>query len=67
MVYERTLNGKKCIVVLNPSDQNVTAEIPCQGITPQVIGGSYTKASYKAGKSIDKITISPVSAIIYEF
>jgi maltose alpha-D-glucosyltransferase/alpha-amylase len=67
MVYERTLGGKKCLVVLNPSDKKVTAEIPCQGTTPEIIGGSYTKASYKAGKSVDKITVSPISAIIYEF
>jgi maltose alpha-D-glucosyltransferase/alpha-amylase len=67
MVYERTLGDKKCLVVLNPSDKKVTAEIPCHGTTPEIIGGSYTKASYKAGKSVDKITISPISAIIYEF
>ena len=67
MVYERTLNGKKCIVALNPSDKNVSVEIPVQGATPAVIGGSYTKASYKTGKNADKITLSAVSAIIYEF
>lgn len=67
MVYQRTLNGKKCIVVLNPSDKKVTAEISVQGATPEIIGGSYKTATYKAGKSVDKITISPVSAVIYEF
>ncbi|MCK9437488.1 MAG: alpha-amylase family glycosyl hydrolase [Synergistaceae bacterium] len=65
MVYERTQNDKKCIVVLNPSDKEFTTEIPNQGVTPEVIGGSYKKATYKPGKSVDKITISPVSAIIY--
>lgn len=67
MVYERNLDGKKCLVVLNPSDKTVTADISSQGATPAIIGGSYKKASYKAGKNNDKITISPVSAIIYEF
>lgn len=67
MVYERTLNDKKCIVVLNPSDKEFTAEIPNQGVTPEVIGGSYKKAAYKPSKSVDRITISPVSAIIYNF
>lgn len=65
MVYVRTLNDKKCIVVLNPSDKEFTTEIPNQGLIPEVIGGSYKKATYKPGKSVDKITISPVSAIIY--
>ncbi len=67
MVYERTLNGKKCVVVINPSDKKVSAEIPCQDGTPEIIGGSYEKASYKSGKSFDKITVSPVSAVIYKF
>lgn len=67
MVYERTLDGKKCLVVLNPSDKTVTADISSQGATPAIIGGSYKKASYKARKNNDRITISPVSAIIYEF
>lgn len=67
MVYERNLDGKKCLVVLNPSDKTVTADISSQGATPAIIGGSYKKASYKARKNNDRITISPVSAIIYEF
>ena len=67
MIYERTLNGNKCIVVINPSAKKVSGEIPCQDGTPEIIGGSYEKASYKAGKNFDKITVSPVSAVIYKF
>jgi maltose alpha-D-glucosyltransferase/alpha-amylase len=67
MIYERTLNGNKCIVVINPSAKKVSGEIPCQEGTPEIIGGSYEKASYKSGKNFDKITVSPVSAVIYKF
>ena len=69
MVYERTLGSEKCIIVLNPTAKKVTTQIEFQGKTPEIIGGSYTKASYKsnAKKGIDTITLSPVSAIIYKY
>ncbi len=69
MVYERTLGSEKCIIVLNPTAKKVTTQIEFQGKTPEIIGGSYTKASYKsnAKRGIDTITLSPVSAIIYKY
>lgn len=69
MVYERTLGSEKCIIVLNPTAKKVTTTIEHQDKTPEIIGGSYTKASYKpnAKKGIDTITISPVSAVIYKY
>ena len=69
MVYERTLGSEKCIIVLNPTAKKVTTQIECQGKTPEIIGGSYTKASYKsnAKKGVDTITLSPVSAVIYKY
>ena len=69
MVYERTLGSEKCIIVLNPTAKKVTTQIEFQGKTPEIIGGSYTKASYKsnAKKGIDTITLSPVSSIIYKY
>lgn len=69
MVYERTLGSEKCIIVLNPTAKKVTTQIEFQGKTPEIIGGSYTKAIYKSNskKGIDTITLSPVSAIIYKY
>lgn len=69
MVYERTIGDEKCVVVLNPTSKARTTTIPYTGKTPEVIGGSYTKQSYKgnAKKGVDTITISPVSAVIYKY
>ena len=67
MVYERALGGERCMVVLNPSGKSVSAVIPAQASKPEIIGGSYTKCTYKPAKGGDKITVSPVSAVIYKF
>ena len=67
MVYERTNGSDKCIVVLNPSAKQVSVELPTAGSQPSIIGGSYKKATYKTGKTTDKITISGVSSVIYRY
>ena len=67
MVYERWNGSERCIVVLNPSAQQVSVELPANGVKPSLIGGSYKKAVYKSGKASDKITISGISAAIYCF
>ena len=64
MVYERSSGNEKWLVIINPSANKVTAEIPSYGIQPQAKGGSYSKLTYKVGKETDKITVSPVSAVI---
>ena len=66
MVYERWKGEDKCLVVINPSAKKVSVELPAYGVkNPEVIGGSYKKVTYKAGKETDKITIDGVSAVVY--
>lgn len=69
MVYERTSGTEKCLIVINPTAKKMTTTLPYTGQQPQVIGGSYTKVSYKgnARKKVDILTISPVSAVIYKY
>ena len=67
MVYERTWRGERCWVVLNPSGKQVAVTLPKENAQPQIIGGSYKKATYKQTKKGDTITISPISAVIYKF
>ncbi len=64
MVYERSCGDDRWIVVINPSSKKVTGEIPTYGVKPEPRFGSYTKVTYKVGKETDKITLSPVSAVV---
>ena len=67
MVYERWKGDDKCLVVINPSAKKVSVELPAYGVkNPEIIGGSYKKVTYKAGKETDKITIDGVSAVVYQ-
>jgi maltose alpha-D-glucosyltransferase/alpha-amylase len=67
MVYERTLGDERCYVVLNPSGKQVTVTLPGASSKPVLIGGNYKKCTYKQTKKGDVITLSPVSAAIYQF
>ena len=68
MVYERTRGGETCVVVLNPTSKTVDVSLPSRGVAnPKIIGGSYKKATMKTSKGMDKFTLSPVSAVIYQF
>ena len=67
MVYERRLGSERCYVVLNPSGKAVTVNLPNEDSQPQLIGGSYTKCTYKQTKKGDVISISPVSSAIFRF
>ncbi len=67
MVYERTWRGERCWVVLNPSGKQVAVTLPKENTKPEIIGGSYKKATYKQTKKGDTITVSPISAVIYKF
>lgn len=66
MVYERSRDGEKCLVVVNPSAKKVSVDIPSyENSNPEILGGFYRKVNYKSGKTTDKITIDPCSAVIY--
>ena len=67
IAYERTWQGERCWVVLNPSGKQVSVTLPQESTKPAVIGGSYTKCTYKQTRKGDTITISPISAAILTF
>ena len=67
MVYERKLGSERCYVVLNPSGKQVSVTLPTEPSKPEIIGGSYSKCTYKQTKKGDVITISPVSGVIFKF
>ena len=67
MVYERKLGRERCYVVLNPSGKQVSVTLPTESSAPQIIGGSYTKCTYKQTKKGDVITLSPISSAIFKF
>ena len=67
MVYERKLGLERCYVVLNPSGKHVSVTLPTEASAPQIIGGSYTKCTYKQTKKGDVITLSPISSAIFKF
>ena len=67
MVYERKLGQERCYVVLNPSGKQVSVTLPTEASAPQIIGGSYTKCTYKQTKKGDVITLSPISSAIFKF
>ena len=54
-------------MVLNPSGKQVAVTLPKENTKPEIIGGSYKKATYKQTKKGDTITVSPISAVIYKF
>lgn len=67
MIYERSLGAERYLVVINPSAKKVSATIPATNAVPVIIGGSYEKATFKAGKSGHTFTISDNSAVIYQY
>ena len=67
MVYERERKGERCWVVLNPSGKQVSVTLPAEPSRPELIGGSYSKCTYKQTRKGDVIQLSPVSAAILKF
>ena len=67
MIYERSSGGDKCIIVINPTGNTVSAPFPfADKESLKVIGGSYNNCTIKKIRRNDTITISPVSAVIYK-
>lgn len=69
MVYERTDGSDRCVIVINPTSGKVKTSIPASASTPEIIGGSYSKAGFKrdSRKNTDTFILSPVSAVIYKY
>jgi len=68
MVYERSNGNETWLIAINPSGKKVIGEIPSYGIQPSAEFGSFDarNCSYKVGQTIDKLTLAPVSAVIYK-
>lgn len=68
MVYERSNGTETWVIAINPSSKRVTGEIPSYGIEPTALFGRYDAkgCSYTVGKLTDKLTVAPVSAVIYK-
>ena len=67
LVYERVWRGERCWVVLNPSGRQVSVTLPGEPSKPELIGGNYTKCSYRQARKGDTIQLSAVSAAIFKF
>lgn len=66
MIYKRTDGKDNYYVALNPSGKAVTATIPTNGTTAELIVGDAKKVQYKPGKVTDKITMKGVTAAIFK-
>ena len=67
MVYERSMPGQRCIVILNPSGKRRTVTLASQGGTPHRIGGNAASYTYRQKRQGDIITIPAASALILEY
>ncbi len=65
MVYKRFAGDELYLIALNPSGKKVTAEFPTLGRPRAEVFTTVGKTTYKAGKTTDRITLNPVSAVIY--
>ena len=68
MVYERSNDKETWVIAINPSAKKAVGEIPSYGVQPTAEAGSFdAKAcTYKTGATVDRITVAPVSAVIYK-
>ena len=67
MVYLRSTEKERILVVLNPSGKEVECTFPSFGIKkPVQIWGDSKKCSYKSGKENDKIKVKAISFVMYQ-
>ncbi len=67
MVYKRSAGNEVYVVALNPAAKTVSAEIPALGgdrVT--LVIGSKKQGSYKSGKTMDKIQLKAISALVFK-
>ncbi|MBP5389883.1 MAG: alpha-amylase [Bacteroidales bacterium] len=65
MVYKRFAGDELYLIALNPSGKKVSAEFPTLGRSRAEAFTTVGKTTFKAGKTTDRITLNPVSAVIY--
>lgn len=65
MVFMRELDGEKYIVAINPSARKATAEFASPAPAAEAVYGTTAKASYRSAKGKAKVTMPPVSAVIF--
>lgn len=66
MVYKRYSGDELYLVALNPSGKKVSVQFKTMGRSRAEAFSTVGKATYKTGKSVDKIEMGPVSAVIYK-
>jgi maltose alpha-D-glucosyltransferase / alpha-amylase len=67
LIYMRTKGSEKYIIGLNPSDKIVEAEIETLNSDHiKYVFGTNIKCSYKPGKTVDKIKLPALSAVIFK-
>jgi maltose alpha-D-glucosyltransferase / alpha-amylase len=67
LIYMRKKGNEKYIIVLNPSDKIVEAEIETlNSANVKYVFGTNTKCSYKPGKTTDKIKLPALSSAIFK-
>ena len=67
LIYMRAKGNEKYIIGLNPSDKMSETEFPTLNSSRiKYAIGTNEKCSYKAGKTVDKINLPAVSAVIFK-
>ncbi|MDI9551755.1 MAG: alpha-amylase [Bacteroidales bacterium] len=68
MIYERSNETEVWVIAINPSAKKVVGEIPSYGVQPTAEFGCYDAkvCNYKVGNLNDKVTVAPVSAVVYK-
>ncbi len=65
MLYVRESGDQRYLVVLNPSDKSVTAQLPAEGAKAVYLYGTDPKARYTVRQSTATVKISPVAAAVF--
>ena len=67
MVYSRYSNNEKYIIAVNPTDKKVKATIKTLKASKiSYTFGTSEKSKYKSGKTVDEISMPPLSSVIYK-
>ncbi len=67
MIYSRYSGSEKYIVAVNPTDKKVNTSIPTLNASKVIyVFGTSGKSAYKSGKTLDVITLLPLSSAIFK-
>ncbi len=67
MVYNRSAGGESFCIILNPTDKNLTVDIPTlKNNKASLVLGKAKGGYYKIGSPYDRINIGAVSALVFK-